>query len=132
MSIVVRFTPASLTREQYDETVRRMQETGIFPPEGMDYHVCFGEEGRLRVSEIWDSREQWQAFGSSSCLCSRTSGSSRASRTCSRSTTSSSAPDGLGTRQAASSPVRVRSTPHRLRPCLARPEPRQESVALSS
>jgi len=63
MSIVVRFTPASLTQQQYDETVRRMQEDGTFPPEGMDYHVCFGEEGRLRVSEIWDSREQWQAFG---------------------------------------------------------------------
>ena len=63
MSIVVRFAPASLTREQYDESVRRMQETGDFPPEGMDYHVCFGEEGRLRVSEIWDSREQWEAFG---------------------------------------------------------------------
>ncbi|HEU4701659.1 MAG TPA: hypothetical protein VFS37_04185 [Conexibacter sp.] len=63
MSIVVRFAPASLTREQYDASVRRLQEAGDFPPEGMDYHVCFGEEGRLRVSEIWDSREQWQAFG---------------------------------------------------------------------
>jgi hypothetical protein len=63
MSIVVRFTPASLTQEQYDETVRRMREEGTFPPDGMDYHVCFGEDGRLRVSEIWDSREQWQAFG---------------------------------------------------------------------
>ena len=29
----------------------------------MDYHVCFGSEGNLRVSEIWDSREQLQAFG---------------------------------------------------------------------
>jgi len=63
MSIVVRFTPPSLTQEQYDESVRRLQEQGIFPPEGMDYHICFGEQGRLRVSEIWDSREQWQAFG---------------------------------------------------------------------
>lgn len=63
MSIVVRFTPAALTQQQYDETVRRMQDEGTFPPEGMDYHVCFGEEGRLRVSEIWDSREQWEAFG---------------------------------------------------------------------
>jgi len=63
MSIVVRFTPASLTRQQYDETVRRMEAEGTFPPDGMDYHVCFGEEDRLRVSEIWDSREQWEAFG---------------------------------------------------------------------
>ena len=29
----------------------------------MDYHVLFGSEGDLRVSEIWDSREQPQAFG---------------------------------------------------------------------
>jgi hypothetical protein len=63
MSIVVRFTPASLTQAQYDESVRRLQQEGSFPPEGMDYHVCFGGEGRLRVSEIWDSREQWEAFG---------------------------------------------------------------------
>ena len=62
MSIVVRFAPASLTAEQYDESIRRLQEKGDFPPDGMDYHVCFGSEGNLRVSEIWDSREQLQAF----------------------------------------------------------------------
>ena len=63
MSVVVRFAPASLTAQQYDESVRRLQEMGDFPPAGMDYHVCFGSEGNLRVSEIWDSREQLQAFG---------------------------------------------------------------------
>ena len=64
MSIVVRFTPANMTAEQYDEGTRKLEEAGIeFPPEGMDYHVCFGSEGDLRVSEIWDSREQFQAFG---------------------------------------------------------------------
>jgi hypothetical protein len=63
MSIVVRFAPASLTAQQYDESVRRLREKGYFPPDGMDYHVCFGSEGNLRVSEIYDSREQFQAFG---------------------------------------------------------------------
>jgi hypothetical protein len=63
MSIVVRFTPTSLTAEQYDESVRRLTEVGAFPPEGMDYHVCFGTDGNLRVSEIYDSREQFEAFG---------------------------------------------------------------------
>ena len=63
MSIVVRFTPTSLTAEQYDESVRRLTESGDFPPEGMDYHLCFGTDGNLRVSEIWDSREQLEAFG---------------------------------------------------------------------
>ena len=63
MSVVVRFTPTNVTKEKYDESLRRLEETGEFPPEGMDYHVAFGPEDNLRVSEIWDSREQLQAFG---------------------------------------------------------------------
>ena len=63
MSIVVRFTPTSLTAEKYDESVRRLTESGDFPPDGMDYHICFGTDGNLRVSEVYDSREQFEAFG---------------------------------------------------------------------
>jgi hypothetical protein len=64
MSIVVRFNPTNLTAELYDSTTSKLEEAGIeFPPDGMDYHVCFGSEGLLRVSEIWDSREQFEAFG---------------------------------------------------------------------
>ncbi len=63
MSVLIRFAPASLTVKQYDESVRRLQEAGHFPPEGLDYHVCFGSEGNLRVSEIWDSQEQLDSFG---------------------------------------------------------------------
>jgi hypothetical protein len=30
----------------------------------MDYHVCFGTDSEhLTVSEIWDSREQMEAWG---------------------------------------------------------------------
>jgi hypothetical protein len=64
MSIVVRFNPTSMTAEKYDQATRRLEEAGVeFPPNGLDYHVCFGSEGNLRVSEIWDSREQLAAFG---------------------------------------------------------------------
>ena len=63
MSIVVRFSPTNLTTEKYDETVRRLEEAGAWPPDGLDYHVLFGTEGSLRVSEIWDSRAQFEAFG---------------------------------------------------------------------
>jgi hypothetical protein len=64
MSIVVRFAPASLTAEQYDSTITRLNEVlGESAPNGCDYHVCFGTEGNLRVSEIWDSREEFEAFG---------------------------------------------------------------------
>jgi hypothetical protein len=63
MSVLIRFAPASLTAAQYDESIRKLKETGDFPPDGLEYHTCFGEEGNLRVSEIWDSQDQLDAFG---------------------------------------------------------------------
>ena len=64
MSVLVRFAPTGpTTTEMYDETIRRLEEGGEFPPDGMDYHCCFIADGNLRVSEVWDSREQLDAFG---------------------------------------------------------------------
>jgi quinol monooxygenase YgiN len=64
MSVLIRFTPASLTAEKYDDAFRRLEAaSNDFPPDGLDYHVCFGSDGDLRISEVWDSREHWDAFG---------------------------------------------------------------------
>lgn len=65
MSILARFTAASgVTTEQYDESVRRLEESETeWPPNGLEYHVAFSSGGNLRVSEIWDTREQLEAFG---------------------------------------------------------------------
>jgi hypothetical protein len=64
MSIVVRFTGApTVTKQKYDETLRRLESEGDFPPDGLDYHVAFGSDGNFRVSEIWDSQEKFDAFG---------------------------------------------------------------------
>jgi hypothetical protein len=64
MTIVVRFKPTGLTAETYDESTRQLAEAGVERlPEGLDYHVCFGTDGNLQVSEIWDSREHFEAFG---------------------------------------------------------------------
>ena len=63
MSWLIRFAPASLTAQQYDEVVRRLTDDGVFPADGLEYEICFGSEGNLRVSQVWDSREQMDAFG---------------------------------------------------------------------
>jgi hypothetical protein len=63
MSIVVRFPVVGLTRQQYDEVNRRLEEAGMWPPDGMQLHVLFGTEGDLKVSEIWESAQQLSAFG---------------------------------------------------------------------
>jgi hypothetical protein len=60
--VLARFTAAAdVTMEQYDETIRRLKGAGDWPPDGMAYHVAFGTAGNLRVSEVWDSREQFDA-----------------------------------------------------------------------
>lgn len=64
MSILVRFTSApGMTAEKYDATMPRIETAGEFPPDGLDYHVAFTAGGTFRVSEIWDSQEQFEAFG---------------------------------------------------------------------
>ena len=64
MSILVRFTGApGVTAEKYDETLPRIEAAGEFPPDGLDYHVAFSAGGSFRVSEIWDSQKELDAFG---------------------------------------------------------------------
>jgi hypothetical protein len=63
MSVLIRFTPTSTTTQQYDETIRKLESEGNWPADGLEYHVCFLADGNVRVSEIWDSREQLDAFG---------------------------------------------------------------------
>jgi hypothetical protein len=64
MSILVRFTAApGLTSEKYDATQSRIEASGEFPPDGLELHVAFTSGDNFRVSEIWDSKEQFEAFG---------------------------------------------------------------------
>jgi hypothetical protein len=62
-TVLARFTAPNVTTEQYDETIRRLEGSSEWPPDGLAYHVAFSSEGKFRVSEIWDSREQFDAFG---------------------------------------------------------------------
>jgi hypothetical protein len=62
MRIFARFTASrNVTTEQYDETISRLEMSGDWPPEGLDYHVAVRSNGNLQVSEIWDSREEFDA-----------------------------------------------------------------------
>jgi hypothetical protein len=63
MSLVVRFAPIGLTKAKYDATMEKIKASGPFPPDGLDYHICFGTDGDLKVSEIWDSQAQFDEFG---------------------------------------------------------------------
>jgi hypothetical protein len=51
-----------MTSEQYNSVGQKLEEGGHWPPEGLLAHVCFGTSGNLRVSEVWESREQQEQF----------------------------------------------------------------------
>jgi hypothetical protein len=63
MSVVVRFPPSNMSKQQYDSIRSDLEGAGDWPAEGCQLHVCFGPENDLRVSEVWESAEQLQAFG---------------------------------------------------------------------
>jgi hypothetical protein len=52
-----------MTPEKYDATMPVIEASGEFPPEGLAFHVAFSSGGSFRVSEVWDSKEQFEAFG---------------------------------------------------------------------
>jgi hypothetical protein len=62
MAVLVRFSPRGLTSEQYNNVGKRLQDDGAWPPSGLLAHVCFGESGNLRVSEVWESRQLQEQF----------------------------------------------------------------------
>ena len=63
MSVLIRFAPASLTAEEYDDVVAKLTADGVSPAEGLDYEICFGSGDNFRVSMVWDSKAQFDAFG---------------------------------------------------------------------
>jgi hypothetical protein len=63
MSFLVRFTPKEMSTTKYDEIIRRLEAAGAGAPKGRLYHVAFGDQNELRVSDIWDTRENFDAFG---------------------------------------------------------------------
>ena len=65
MAIAAYFSPKSMTTEQYLEIHRRLEAAGIGlrNQPGRLHHSCFGEEPALRVYDIWESKEAFEAFG---------------------------------------------------------------------
>jgi hypothetical protein len=62
MAILVRYAPPGLTAAQYDQASEKIQGALPWPPDGLILHVCFGSDGDMRVSEVWESREKLEAF----------------------------------------------------------------------
>ena len=62
MAFVMRITNQGFTTDRYDEVIRRLEAAGEGAPAGRLFHVCFGDTENLSVSDIWDTRENFDRF----------------------------------------------------------------------
>ena len=63
MSFVLTFTPPGFTAAKYDDAINKLNAAGAGAPKGRSYHVCFGDSAGIHVTDVWDSMEDFQAFG---------------------------------------------------------------------
>jgi hypothetical protein len=60
--VAISYTPVKMAAAQYDEIIRRLAQVRMLPAPGGLFHACYGEPGHLRVLDVFDSMESFQAF----------------------------------------------------------------------
>ncbi len=66
MAFVFTFDPqagGNMTAAKYDEVIKQLEAAGAGIPKGRLYHVCYGDPSDLHVTDIWDTMDNFQAFG---------------------------------------------------------------------
>lgn len=63
MAIGVFFYPDEMTSAQYNQILQKLSEAGQSAPKGRQHHFAFGDNESLMVVDVWDSQEDFVAFG---------------------------------------------------------------------
>ncbi len=58
-----RIVETRITPEEYDQMRERLGVDDTPPPGGLVHVAALGDDGKMRVFEVWDSREQAEAWG---------------------------------------------------------------------
>jgi hypothetical protein len=64
MALGFYFRPAGFTPEIYTDTLSQLDAAGAGSPDGRTLHVALDVGGAIHVFDIWESQEQFDAFGS--------------------------------------------------------------------
>ena len=60
---ICRMIETGVTPEQYDQ-IRAKLGVGDTPPPGASLHIAaLGEDGKIQIVEVWESREKAEEFG---------------------------------------------------------------------
>ena len=63
MAIAIYFNPDSMSASKYDEVIKKLEAAGQGSPKGRSHHSAFGPPDHLMVYDVWNSQEEFDAFG---------------------------------------------------------------------
>jgi len=64
MALGIYFVHENFTPEKYASALSQLEGAGAGAPKGRSYHVALESDGTIQVFDIWDSMEDFEAFGS--------------------------------------------------------------------
>jgi hypothetical protein len=63
MALIVHFEPKGMDTTKYAEILRRLVAAGAGAPPGRLYHTAYGDPKALKVVDVYDTPEHFDAFG---------------------------------------------------------------------
>jgi len=63
MALGIYFVHMGFTPEKYDEAIKKLEAAGAGSPKGRSNHFALESDGAIQVFDVWDSMEDFDAFG---------------------------------------------------------------------
>jgi hypothetical protein len=63
MALGIYFAHEAFTPEKYKSAIERLGAAGAGAPKGRTLHVALEADGAIQVFDIWESQEDFDAFG---------------------------------------------------------------------
>jgi len=63
MALGIYFVHQGFTPEIYKQALSKLEAAGEGSPKGRTYHVALESDGEIQVFDIWESQEDFDAFG---------------------------------------------------------------------
>ena len=63
MALGFYFVHEGFTPEKYDQAIKQLSDAGAGSPKGRTSHVALESDGAIQVFDVWESQEDFEAFG---------------------------------------------------------------------
>ena len=64
MALGFYFVHGGFTPDKYNDVIKELEAAGAGAPKGRSIHVALESNGEIQVFDVWDSQEEFDAFGS--------------------------------------------------------------------